>query len=146
MSTASTRTAAPTANSLHWRSWPLRDELRQWLFVVACLAISGATVAWATGKPHLALLAVAVLALTFWRFFVPVAFHVDETGIWRTVLGWRRHTPWAAVRRYEVARDGLLLMPDDDRTPLAYFRGQFVPWGRHREELLELVGRFLRKP
>jgi len=102
---------------------------------IGLLAI-GVMVGWLTGRVYLAVLAVAALAATAWRLFVPVVFEVSEAGIDRWVFGRRRHIPWEAIHRHEVGPDGILLFSDDDRCPLRLLRALHVPWGTHADEVL----------
>jgi len=140
MSGATEEYPSPPAQSppaaIRWQSWPLRDHvLRTALVAIGLLAI-GVMVGWLTGRVYLAVLAVAALAATAWRLFVPVVFEVSEAGIDRWVFGRRRHIPWEAIHRHEVGPDGILLFSDDDRSPLRHLRALHVPWGTHADEVL----------
>ena len=126
---------APPA-AIRWQSWPLREHpLRTALVALGLLAV-GVVVGWLTGRAHLAVLAVAALAVSAWRLFVPVVFELGEAGIDRRILGRRRHIPWEAIHRHEVGPDGLLLLADEDRSPLCHLRALYVPWGAHAAEVL----------
>ena len=129
----------PPPPSLRWRSWPLRDEPLRASLVVLGLVAAGAILITCGVAAHMALLAVLALAITLWRIFVPVAFELNADGVNQTLLGQRRQLPWSAVRRYEVNAAGVLLLPHADRCSMDFFRGLYLPWNRHREELLTQI-------
>jgi hypothetical protein len=129
--------------SVRWQSWPLRDDPLRSLLLLAALAGLGALVWWVTGESYLGLLAAAAMAVALWRYFVPVTFEVGEQGIDRRRFGRQRHLAWEAIRQYETGPDGLLLLPRRDVSAMDYFRGQFIPWTTHRDEVLALVEKHL---
>lgn len=133
----------PPPAPLRWRSWPVHDDTLRAALLAAGLLALGVVVRLVAGHTYLAVLAVLAVAAAAWRFFVPVTFDLGETGIDRWTLGRRRHIPWEAIRRYETGPDGLLLFPDDARSPLSAFRGLFIPWGTRREEVLAFFQRYL---
>lgn len=81
---------------------------------------------------------VILLLLALWRFFVPSEFELGARGISQEVLGRKRRIPWRAIGHVTICRDGVFLGRDDG--PLENFRGLYLPWGQHREEVLALVG------
>jgi len=143
MSTGSTR-RAPTLRPeppvpIQWRSWPVREGVVGASLVFLGLVAAWALVRWITGQMHLALLAMAALGLSLWRFFLPVTFELNAQGVEQSLLGRRRCTAWEAIGRYEVCKSGVLLLPHRDRCPIDVFRGLYLPWGSHREEVLAHV-------
>ena len=132
--------------SVQWRSWPLRDSVLAATIVLAALAGAGVGVWSLTGKTHLALLAVAVLAIALWRFFLPVSFELNSEGVSQFVFGRRRRVPWRGIRRYEVCSSGVLLLPHADPCPLDACRGLYLPWGKNRQEVLAQVRYYLERP
>jgi hypothetical protein len=133
----------PPPAPLRWQSWPVRDDTMRAALVVIGLLALGVVVRWLSEHTHLAVLAVLAVAAAAWRFFVPVTFELSETGIDRWIFGRRRHVPWAVIRRYEIGPDGVLLFPDNARSPLAPLRGLFIPWSTHRDEVLAAFRCFL---
>ena len=132
--------------SVQWRSWPMRDSAIAAAMVLVGLAAAGAAVRWVTAETHLALLAVGVLALALWRFFLPASFELNPDGVSQWLFGRRRRIPWRQIRRYEVCSSGVLLLPHADRCPIDAFRGLYLPWGRHRSEVLAQVRYYLDRP
>ena len=127
---------------LSWQSWPLReDRLRAALVLLGVLA-AAVLVGWSCGRASLGLLAAGAIAVSMWRFFLPVCFEADHRGLSQWLFGRRRHIPWAVVSHHQICAAGVLLLSqvDDHLAPL---RGLYVPCADHREELLDLVDRHL---
>jgi hypothetical protein len=110
---------------------------------LAALLAAGLGVRGVTGHTHLALLAIAALALSLWRFFLPVVFTLSADGVHKSLLGRDRRIPWLAIRRYEVYPKGVLLFPYTDATWVDSFQCLFLPWGNHRQEILALLNYYL---
>ena len=134
----------PALPPLRWCSWPLRESWSRSLLVVIALLIGGLLVRWLTGQTYLAVAASLALVLASWRFFIPVEFALSERGVDQRVFRRRRRISWQAIRRSEVCSAGVLLLPDEDRSVMAPFRGLYVPWKTHREEVLAHVRRYVR--
>lgn len=132
---------APPA--VRWRSWPLREQPGRTLVVAVCLLGAGVVVGWSTGRVHLAILAVAALALALWRFFVPVEFALSHQGVDQRLLGRWRRIAWEAIRHYELCPSGVLLLPDEDHSPISVFRGLYLPFADHRPQVLAHVQFYL---
>jgi len=132
--------------SMRWRSWPLREDVPRAVIVVMGLVAAWVVVRWVTGQTHLALMALAVLVIALWRFYLPVWFELSVEGVNQQVLGRQRRVPWQAIHHYEVCSAGVLLLPPADRCPMDVVRGLFVPWGNHHEEVLAQVRYYLGRP
>jgi hypothetical protein len=137
---------SPAPTPIRWQSWPLRDErLRALLLLIGIVAV-GLLVQTLTGRVYLSLLAVAVLMIASWRFFLPVVIELSDEGVSQQRFGRQHRTAWQSIRRYEVCSTGVLLLPDEDRSILASFRGLFLPWATHRDEVLAHVHHHLDQP
>lgn len=124
-------------------NWPLRDGgPRVWLALVTVVAAPLAAAAWADNLA-VGLICVAALAVSLWRVWIPVRFQFGPKGIVQEVFGRRRRIAWSAIRRCEVRRQGVLLLPTYDRRPLAVVAGLYVRWGAKRDELLTIVNYYL---
>ena len=108
--------------------------------------VAGLVIYWLSSQAYLTLLAVLALAATTWRFFLPIVFELSDRGVEQGLFGRQRRIPWSAVRRYEICSGGVLLLPHEDRSILAPFRGLYVPWTMHRDEILRLVQHYLAEP
>jgi hypothetical protein len=124
----------------------LSENLTQSGLVLAGLLAAGLAVRGVTGYTYLALLAVAALALSLWRFFLPVVFTISAEGVNESLLGRDRRIPWLAIRRYEVYPKGVLLLPHSDAARVDCFRGLFLPWGDHRQEIVALLNYYIPAP
>jgi hypothetical protein len=113
-----------------------------WLLTGIMLLIS-ALVGWVMASAAWALVACGLLALAAWRYFVPVYFEINPQGIFQEVFGRRRRISWRSIGHVELGRDGLLLAAGD--VCCAAFRGFYLPWGRHRAEVLALVNYHLQQ-
>ena len=131
---------------IRWRSWPVRDEPLHSAVIAGGLLIAVVTVYGVAGRAYLAVLALAALAIALRRFFVPVEYELSEDGVDRWLFGRQRRIRWQAVGRYEVCRQGVLLFPYKDLSVLAVFRGLYVPFLSHREEILAHVRHYLDQP
>jgi len=150
MSTESKRRGPSRADNpppaLSWRCWPIREHPMGTLIVLAGLAAAALGVRWLTDQTHLALLAVGALALALRRFFLPVVFELNPEGVQQWLFGRHRRIPWTVIRRYEVCPAGVLLLPFADRSAMDAFRGLYLPWGSHRDEILFQVRYYLDRP
>lgn len=121
---------------LRWRSWPAGESLWRTFAGVAALTAAAGVVQWVAQRPALTCLAVAVLVIASWRFFLPVEFQLNEEGVEQRVLGRRCRIAWQAIEDHQVCASGVWLLPWPDRRPWATFRGLYLPWTTHREQVL----------
>jgi hypothetical protein len=98
-----------------------------------------------TGQVHLAALAVGVLSLALWRFLLPIRYELNEDGVHQRALGRRRGISWDCIRRYQVCRSGVLLLPFHENCLLDALRGLYLPWGPHRDEVLARIRYYVDK-
>lgn len=143
----SEQTTAPARRGppppLRWRSWPLEEGgTTAWMLMTAIAAIA-ALVGWVMTSAIWALAACALLAVAGWRFFIPVSFEISHQGIFQEALGRRARIAWRSITTVELCREGLLFTPGDVCVPAA--RGFYLPWGRHRAEVLALVSYYLQQ-
>ncbi len=146
MSNASGRGAASHRDnlpSIRWRSWPLADDLLRTMIVVVGLVVAWVVVRWVTGQTAMAVIALVALAISLWRFFLPVSYELSVEGVDQWFFGHKRRIPWKTVRRYEIRPAGVLLLPRSERCPMDVFRGLYLPWGNRREEILAQLHSYL---
>ena len=124
----------------------MRDDPMRALLVVVGLVAAGLVIRALGAAPYLALLAVAALAVSLWRFFVSIAYELSSDGIDQHFLGRRRRLPWQAIRRYRVCASGLLFLPHASHGVMDVFRGLYLPWSSRREEVLVQVQNYLGPP
>ena len=128
---------------LHLESWPLRDEgVSGWVLLLGSAAL--ATLAgYLSESLPLGLLSFAALFAALWRLWMPRRYSLGPRGVAETVLGRTRRIPWTQIARYEARRRGVLLLATHEPTPLRTLQARYVPWGRHRSEVLEMVRYYL---
>ncbi len=124
----------------------MRDDTIRTALVIGGLLLAGVAIWLLTGRTYLAVLALAALAAALWRFFLPVVFELGEEGVSQSFLGRQRRIPWRAIGRYEVCAAGVLLLPDEDRSMMAPFRGLYIAFGNRRDEILAHVRHHLDRP
>jgi hypothetical protein len=129
---------------LSWQSWPLREDRLRAALVLLGVSAAAVLVGWSCGRASLGLLAAGAIAVSMWRFFLPVLFEADHRGLSQWLFGRRRYIPWSAVARHQICAAGVLLLLQVDDDHLAPLRGLYVPWADHHEELLGLVDQHLR--
>lgn len=128
---------------LRWRSWPMEEGgPPAWLLTGLLLGLT-ALVGWVMASAAWALVACGVLALAAWRYFVPLNYEINAQGIFQEMFGMRRRITWRSIGRIQLCRDGVLLAPADVCCPA--LRGLYLPWGRHRAEVLAIVSYFLQQ-
>jgi hypothetical protein len=131
---------------VRWRSWPLRDNFLVGALGVMGLVAAAAVVYWETGRLHLAIGAGAVLAVSAWRFFLPVTFELNADGVHQWVWGRHRRISWSEIRRHQILSSGVLLLPHEQSSPIDVLHGLFLPWGLRREEILAQLRYYLDQP
>jgi len=110
------------------------------------LAAAMLTVHWQVGQWYMTLAAAVALIVSSWRYFMPVEFELNEQGVHQWCLGRRRSIPWHAIRGHRECISGVLLLPDDDHSLLASFRGLFVPYGIAPDTILAEVRHRVASP
>lgn len=124
--------------------WPLRDRgLGAWLAMAAPL-LAGLLIAWRFEQWWAGVPVGVIGYIALWRNWLPVQVTLNATGIQERCLGFERRINWTAIRSYEIRRHGVLLFPDERLTRVAPLRGLYLHWGRHREEVLEVVEYYLQ--
>jgi len=131
---------------IRWQSWPLRENTLRAALVMVALLVGAIVVRWFSGRPYLTLLALAAMLISLWRFFLPVVFELNGDGVSQWFFRRQRRIPWRAVDHYEICSAGVLLFPHQDRSAMAAFRGLFIPWTTHRDEVLAHVQHYLGRP
>ena len=150
MSSATTPTSTTWTDEppplVRWRRWPLRDNFLVGAIGTIALVAAGALVYWQTGRLHLAIGAGLVLAISAWRFFLPVTFELNAEGVHQWVWGRHRRIPWSEIRGHQILSSGVLLLPYDHGAPMDVMHGLFLPWGSRRDEIMAQLRYYLDPP
>lgn len=131
---------------VRWRSWPLRDNFLVGALGAAGLAAAAVFVYWQTGRVYLAIGAALVLAVSAWRFFLPVTFELNAEGVHQWVLGRHRRIGWNEIHRHQMFSSGVLLLPNEEGAPIDVLHGLFLPWRLRRDEILAQLRYYLDPP
>lgn len=110
------------------------------------LIAAGSLVYWQTDRVYLAIGAALVLAVSAWRFFVPVTFELNAEGVHQWILGRHRRIPWSEIRDHQIFSSGVLLLPYEQASPIDVMHGLFLPWGLRRDEILAQLRYYLDPP
>lgn len=124
-------------------NWPLRDDgAWGWLMLMlfAAIAVGAGHISHSTPMAYVVF---AALVISAWRLWLPTRFELGSKGVIQSVLGRRRRIVWAEFARYEIRRNGVLLLADKEKSSLVVFRGLYVRWRDQREALLEVVDFFI---
>jgi hypothetical protein len=148
-STSGSRGSAPIALAvakpvtpvpLSWRSWPIVDSLGEF-FLLAAALLGGPIVVFQYAGVGYALFTAAALVFVAWRHFVPTQFELSALGVTQTRVGRSQRIPWISIDRYLIGRTGVYL--SSAGAPLEMFRGLYLPWGKHREQILTTLRYYL---
>jgi hypothetical protein len=128
---------------VHLASWPLRDDgLSAWILLLGAAGLATLGGYLSDSLPT-GLLCFAALMLAQWRLWLPIRYDLGPRGVAETYLRRTRRIPWSQIARYEVRRRGVLLHATHEPTPLRMLQARYVPWGRKRSEVLEMVRYYL---
>jgi len=72
-------------------------------------------------------------------FFLKTRYRFDETGIAQKRGGVIQARTWEQIKSYYPDRTGVLVSPFVQKTWLENFRGLYLQFGKHREEVLSYL-------
>ncbi len=124
-----------------WQSWPVIDSV--WVLLgLTAVVVAVPAVVWSTVRNlPMAVACGLVAAFSVWRQFVPTVFELNALGVTTRTLGRSRRVPWISIDRFVVGNRGALLTSSG--APLELFRGLYLPWGGHREQILSSLRYYL---
>lgn len=133
------RTLTPVP--IAWQSWPVIDSV--WVLLgLTAVVVAVPTVVWSTVRNlPMAVACGLVAAYSVWRQFVPTVFELNALGVTTRTLGRSRRVPWISIDRFVVGNRGALLTSSG--APLEIFRGLYLPWGGHRDQILSSLRYYL---
>ena len=130
----------PPQERLYWAVHPLLDEPRakSGLLIAILLALS-AGVSISFESVGYGLLTLGLLTASLSRYFLPTRYALDARGVVISHLSVRRQIPWGRFRRVCVYPEGVFLSPFSRPNRLEPFRGCFLRFGKHRDEVIHGV-------
>lgn len=128
------------------RSWPARDS--GWWTIVPAIAVGtlGGAIGTTVGHWLAGFLAALLVAASSWRYWLPVDFDLDATGVTQRLGHCRWRIPWAAVCGYAVLPHGAQLWPAAPGPLTAATRAVCIPWNGQREAVLAILAEQLGPP
>lgn len=129
-------TPASDAPAFEWRVHPLRERPGVAALVIAFLFLLHGAIYWFLGHWWYVGVAAAVLLPSLAPFFLPVEYTLHPRYIAVRTPFRRFAKSWEAFQRCEIGPKGLFLSPFPTPSRLDNFRGLYVRFGRHREEVL----------
>jgi len=136
---ATSRSATPVP--IVWRVWPVIDSVWELLGLSAVLVVVPLLTWSLTGRTALTVLCTAAVGAVVWRNFFPTVCEVNALGVTQRLFGRTKRIPWLSIDRYVVGRKGVFLTSAG--APLELFRGLYLPWGSHREQILTSLRYYL---
>ena len=134
--------AEPPAN-VEVVNWPVKDEPSSaWAVLAVCLLIS-LGVGWLGQSPIMTLVALGSFGVALWRVWIPVRFELSPKGVVETVFRRKRRVPWSSIKRCQIRRAGVLLLPTKDSSPISLLSGIYLSWGDQKEALLSCINHYL---
>jgi hypothetical protein len=74
-------------------------------------------------------------------FFLKTRYRFDEKGVSQKRGGVVQSRTWEQIKTYYPDRTGVLVSPFVQKTWLENFRGLYLQFGKHREEVLSQLGK-----
>ncbi len=126
---------------LRWRAHRAKEEPAKGVFAIAIIVVAGFAAAIFMDSLWWGIFAVCFLFLGLARFFLPIEYAADGTGIRERFLGVERVASWRSFRRAVVVGREVLLSPYPRKSFLDRFRGWSVraPDEKTAAVLAELV-------
>lgn len=147
--TANSIGSTPSANGMRsatpvpiaWRVWPVVDSVWEFLGLTA-VVVAVPLVTWSLSERR-SLTAISMIAVgvVVWRHFVATTFEINALGVTEKIFTRSRRIPWLSIDRYVVGRKGVFLTSAG--APLELFRGLYLPWGSHRDQILSSLRYYL---
>jgi hypothetical protein len=132
---------AATPVPIAWRSWPVIDSVWE-LLGLSTVVVGVPAVVWSSSNNlPVAVACGLVAAFTVWKSYVPTTYEINALGVTSRTLGRSRRIPWISIDRFIVGRKGVFLTSSG--APLEFLRGLYIPWGRHREQILSSLRYYL---
>ncbi|MDR2117731.1 MAG: hypothetical protein LBP87_15240 [Planctomycetaceae bacterium] len=111
---------------LYYSVWLITDQKWNAVFLLGIAFVVGFIVWQCEGNLILELFALIFLLGTVWRILVPVHFELNSSGIVYRSFNRNRFIAWSDIRRYQIRRNGILLLPQSNRFFLEAFRGFYL--------------------
>ena len=122
---------------LRWRVHRIAEEPLKGVVAVLVILAAGVGAAVFMGSALWGVFAVAVLFVGLIKFFLPIEYAVDRSGIYESFLGIRRSASWRMFKRTVIVGREMLLSPYPRRRFIERFRAWQIRVPS--EEVAELI-------
>ena len=107
--------------------------------LIAFLVLILALVYLSTKSIYIVLLSVFFFGLGLYKYFVPFHYQFDQRKIVVLSFLYRFEKKWESFRSFYADSNGVLLSPFDRPSRLENFRGLYIQFGSHREEVINFI-------
>lgn len=121
-----------------WRSHPVRARGRRLGIALGALILIPAGL-WFLYGSFFGLLALAILGLSLFPYFLPTDYVLYVGGLESVFLGVHRRFTWGQFRSYYPDRNGVLLSPFVRPSRLENFRGIYLRFDGHSSQVMTVV-------
>ena len=114
--------------------------------VVWIVAVVAATLGWAIMRsPLFAVIGAGAVLGSTAEYWMPIRNRIDALGAHVRVGMSTTSMDWESVKRIVLADEGVKLSPLEKSGGMSAFRGVFLRFGTHREEILDRLSVYLEK-
>ncbi|MCU0607016.1 MAG: hypothetical protein MUF78_06275 [Candidatus Edwardsbacteria bacterium] len=129
-----------------WTVHPVRESMpKAVIAIVFPVAVSALVLLW-TRSAFWSGLGFVLLFASEFPFFIRTVYRFDGDGVTMKRGGVTIARKWEQVRSYYPDRNGVQLSPYLKPSWMENFRGVYLQYGRHKEEILEQLEQRLPQP
>jgi len=129
--------------AVRYRVWPVKYHVRANLALAVVLLVVAAGGWWRFDDLRVSAIAVVVVLAASWRLLLPAEIEVAADRIVYRQLGRTTRVSWRTIQRAEVYRGGVLVLPVERPAPGNYLTGLYLPWGKHRQDVMACFEHYL---
>ena len=124
---------------LTWVVHPFVENRKRSVLLIAFLVLILALVYLSTKSIYIVLLSVFFFGVGLYKYFVPFHCQFDQRKIVVLSFLYRFEKKWESFRSFYADSNGVLLSPFDGPSRLENFRGLYIQFGSHREEVINFI-------
>jgi hypothetical protein len=139
-------TEPTTTDVLEWSVHPVRESSGKSAIAIGFPLIAAVLVYLWMRSWFWTLLGVILLFASEFPFFIRTAYRFDSQGVTMNRGGVKINKPWDQVRSYYPDKNGVQLSPYLKPFWMENFRGLYLQYGRHKDEILKYLEQRLPQP
>ena len=124
---------------LTWVVHPFVENRKRSVLLIAFLVLILALVYLSTKSIYIVLLSVFFFGVGLYKYFVPFHYQFDQRKIVVLSFLYRFEKKWESFRSFYADSNGVLLSPFERPSRLENFRGLYIQFGAHREEVINFI-------